>query len=480
VRTGSSGRPDLPSDHVTPYDRFAWNDTEVERLLATGEHQRELIAYFGVQEHTELARLAHKAASTSNTSDTRVLVVPGIMGSQLGMRRPAPLPHDVLWVDPIDIELGRLSSLRLPGTAPVISLGVVLYSYLRVKLHLRAAGFSAAFFDYDWRLGVDELGRALAERVLADPASSVMIVAHSMGGLVSRAALALPGMEKVKRVVLMGTPNFGSFAPVQALRGTYAVVRKIARLVRNSSAETMAAEVFTTFPSLYHMLPCAGRNGGPDLFDPGEWPEVDPRPNTTLLATTKSVRDSLAPPDERFTTIVGVGHETVTAVARRNGEFEYTITRRGDGTVPSVSAELPGALTHYARAAHSDLTRDPVVAAAVVDLLRKGKTRRLPTRWTSRSRAEAFVRDSQLRLTHAEKVDWAGMEPEERRVFLQNLNEPPQLKLRVPAASRAAARRAAEGRRASSPARSRGKAAGRVPRGGSSRRVVRRGKSRRK
>jgi pimeloyl-ACP methyl ester carboxylesterase len=437
VRAGIPGRTDVPLDHITPYDRFAWTDNEVERLLAAGEHQRELIAYFGAQEHAELARLAQKAASTPSTPDIRVLVVPGIMGSQLGMRRAPPLPDDVLWVDPIDIELGRLSSLRLPGTAPVISLGVVLYSYLRVKLHLRAAGFTTTCFDYDWRLGIDELGRALAGHVRANPASSVMIVAHSMGGLVSRAALALPGMEKVARVVLMGTPNFGSFAPVQALRGTYAVVRKIARLVRSSSAETMAAEVFTTFPSLYHMLPSADRNGGPDLFDPSEWPAADPRPNATLLATTQAVRDSLAPPDGRFATIVGIGHETVTAVARRNGEFEYTITRRGDGTVPSVSAELPGALTHYARAAHSDLTRDPVVAAAVVDLLRKGKTRRLPTRWTSRSRAEALVRDSQLRLTHVEKVDWAGMEPEERRLFLQNLNEPPQLKLRVPAASRA-------------------------------------------
>ena len=41
-------------------------------------------------------------------------------------------------------------------------------------------------------------------------------------------------MEHVKRVVLLGTPNFGSFAPVQALRGTYAVVRKIARLVEQT------------------------------------------------------------------------------------------------------------------------------------------------------------------------------------------------------------------------------------------------------
>jgi len=474
VRAGGSGRPDVPLDHVTPYDRFAWTDTEVEGLLASGEHQRELIAYFGAREHADLARLAQKAASTPARAATRVLVVPGIMGSQLGMRRPAPFPNDVLWVDPIDIELGRLSSLRLPGTAPVISLGAVLYSYLRVKLHLRAAGFAAAFFDYDWRLGVDELGRALRERVLADAASSVMIVAHSMGGLVSRAALALPGMEKVTRVVLMGTPNFGSFAPVQALRGTYAVVRKIARLVRNNSAEAMATEVFTTFPSLYHMLPSADRNGGPDLFDPREWPATDPQPDIALLVTAKPVRDSLAPPDARFATIVGVGHETVTAVARRDDEFEYTITRRGDGTVPSVSAELPGALTHYTRTAHSDLTRDPVVAAAVIDLLRNGRTRRLPTRWASRSRAEAQVSDSQLRLTHVEKVDWAGMEPEQRRVFLQNLNEPPQLKLRVPA--RGAKRRI--GRKSSDRADVRRRS--RAPRGGPSRGITRRGKSRRK
>ena len=432
MRSSGLGRPDVPLDHVTPYDRFAWSDTEIEHLLATGGHERELTAYFGSREYRELAQLARKAAQRSASSATRVLVVPGIMGSQLGMRRPPPLPNDVLWVDPIDIELGRLSSLRLPGTAPIVPLGAVLYSYLRIKLHLRAAGFAAAIYDYDWRLGVDQLGHALADRVTADSASAVMIVAHSLGGLVSRAALALPGMEKVTRAVLLGTPNFGSYAPVQALRGTYAVVRKIARLVKTSSAEAMAAEIFTTFPSLYHMLPACDRHGGgPDLLDPGQWPDSEPRPDGVLLAGTRKVRELLAPADSRISAIVGVGEETVTAVARRKHEFEYTITRRGDGTVPSVSAELPGALTHYARVAHSDLTRDPVVAAAVVDLLRDGATRRLPTRWTGRSRAEARIRDSQLRRTHVQKVDWARLEPEERRAFLQNLNEPPQLKLRV-------------------------------------------------
>ena len=432
MRSSGSGRPDVPRDHVTPYDRFAWSDTEIEHLLASGAHDRELIAYFGQREYAELAELAQQAALVPSVGAPRVFVVPGIMGSQLGMRRQAPLPNDILWVDPIDIEQGRLSTLRLPGAAQVVSLGAVLYSYLRIKLHLRAAGFDAAFFDYDWRLGIDELGRALAQRVRADAAGSVMVVAHSMGGLVSRAALALPGMEKVTRVALLGTPNFGSYAPVQALRGTYAVVRKIARLVKTSSAEVMAAEVFNTFPSLYHMLPTADRHGGPDLLELSAWPESEPRIRPELLATARPFRDSLAPPDERVAVIVGVGQETVTAVVLRNNEFEYTITRNGDGTVPSISAELPGAITHYARVAHSDLTRDPVVAAAVVDVLRDGATSRLPTRPARKGHAEARILDSQLRLTHADKVDWAKLEPEERRAFLQNLNEPPRLLLRIP------------------------------------------------
>jgi hypothetical protein len=129
---------------------------------------------------------------------------------------------------------------------------------------------------------------------------------------------------------------------------------------------------------------------------------------------------------------VGIGEETVTSVRRRNDDFVYTITRHGDGTVPAISAALPGAPVHYAPVAHSDLTRDPVVAAAVVDLLSKGTTRRLPAKWTRASRAQAQITDKQLRRTHTQKVDWAGLEPEERRLFLQELNEPPELELRVP------------------------------------------------
>ena len=427
---------DSPLDHVTPYDRFAASDARIETWLASGEHSRELVAYFGAPEYRSLAALARRAATTPVADATlSVLLVPGIMGSQLGLPRRPPLPNDIVWLDPIDIELGRLAVLRLPGAAQVVPLGVVLFSYLSLKLYLRAHGFAAELYDYDWRLSVTQLGAGLAERLRADGAARIAIVAHSMGGLVARAALALPGTDKVERLLLLGAPHRGSFAAVQALRGTYAVVRKVARLALRDSAESLSQEVFNTFPSLYDLLP-PGESGGLDLFDADSWPSTAPQPRPELMQAARAARERLAPPDERFLSIVGVGQETVTAIARRNDEFVYTLTRHGDGTVPTASAVLPAVRTAYASVAHSDLTRDPRVAGAVVDLLHRGATRRLPGSWVSRSRAYTRVSDGQLRRSHAHKVDWAALSPEERRLFLQNLNEPPHLKLRVPARAR--------------------------------------------
>jgi pimeloyl-ACP methyl ester carboxylesterase len=258
-----------------------------------------------------------------------------------------------------------------------------------------------------------------------------MIVAHSMGGLVSRAALASGG-GNVERVVLLGTPNLGSFAPVQALRGTYAVVRKIARLALQQSAEMLAADVFKTFPSLYHLLPLPEVSPKLDFFDPASWPATGPQPDAALLAGARRLGGSLASGDERFAVIVGEGQETVTRATRRGEQFQYTITRRGDGTVPTACALLPGASTHYTSVAHSELARDEVVARAIADLLKTGRTKRLDSKPARISAAEARISDAELRRTHAEKVDWAGLEPDARRVFLQTLNEPPQLRLRLP------------------------------------------------
>jgi pimeloyl-ACP methyl ester carboxylesterase len=433
-------RPDA-ADHVTPYDRFGLSDVEVESLLACGARRQELAAYFGDGEYAELARLARAAERQGpGWAQPHVLLMPGIMGSQLGLKRRPPIPDDVLWLDPIDIQSGRLALLGLETPRPIIPLGVVLYSYLKLKLRLRAAGFAVTTLAYDWRSGIEEAAGALAAHLRALAPRPIALVAHSMGGLIARAALAQPEGRYIERVVLLGTPNLGSFAAVQALRGTYPVVRKIVRLDPAGLADRLAAEVFNTFPSLYQLLPSPECNGRIDLFDPQLWPQSGPQPRRELLEGARRFRAALPAPDPRMIAIVGVGEETVTSAHREHDDFVYTVTRRGDGTVPAASAALPGGASYFTRVAHSELTRDAAVAAAIADLLLRGSTQRLPSSWHSASRAQARISDGELRRAQTRKVDWAQLTAEERREFLQNLNEPPRLKLRVPARARRARR----------------------------------------
>ena len=202
-------RLDGASEHITPYDKLAFSDVQAQALLASGEHRQELTAFFGEREYGELQYLARRAAKSAGARVGRVLIIPGIMGSQLGFDRPAPQPPDLLWVDAVDIGAGRLRALRMDAAAPVRAMGVVLFSYLRLRLHLVASGFDVACVDYDWRLGIEVLGKQLAQRIEAEPHASVHLVAHSMGGLVSRAALSLPARRKVQQVVLLGSPERG-------------------------------------------------------------------------------------------------------------------------------------------------------------------------------------------------------------------------------------------------------------------------------
>lgn len=424
--------PHHAATHVTPYDRLESDDTIVEQLLVGGAQRDALVAYFGASAYAELARLARRAARVRTRGGPRVYVLPGIMGSQLGRPRGALLPHDILWLDPIDIAIGRLRELVLRPHTPVRAMGTILFHFLLLKLRLTIGGFAPRLFAYDWRRSVIDLGRELAAEIARDPAPRVRIVAHSMGGLVARAALALPGQERIERLVMLGTPNAGSFAPVQALRGTYAVVRKLATLDQVHSAETLASEVYSSFPGLYELLPAEGTTAI-DLFDPAVWPAQGPRPEPTLLATARSALRGLAPGDARMALIAGCARPTVTGIRRAGVDFEYLVTRDGDGTVPLALAEMPGVRTWYVREGHSELTTNSEVASAVIDLLRTGRTSRLTTSRPAPTRASASITDAALRRTGRHKIDWHTLSTDERRVFLQTLNDPPKLRLRAPA-----------------------------------------------
>ena len=156
-------------------------------------------------------------------------------------------------------------------------------TYVPLQLALQAGGCDVVMHAYDWRRSILETGRELAARLAADPAPEIHIIAHSMGGLVARAALGAAANARVDRLITVATPHGGSFAPVQALRGIYPLVRRLAALDRRHDAGQLAGEVFCGFPSLYEMLPTAAAGCGIDLFDEANWPRGGPAPDAALL-----------------------------------------------------------------------------------------------------------------------------------------------------------------------------------------------------
>jgi pimeloyl-ACP methyl ester carboxylesterase len=354
------------------------------------------------------------------------------MGSQLGRARARGRPADLLWLDPSDVVQGRLAELRWGARRSLQTLGAIPYSYLPLQLRLRAAGFEVVLYDYDWRDDLSALGAALAARLRADSACELALIGHSMGGLLARAAMAPrhgagpKGANcRVTHLIGLGTPHDGAMPAVQALRATYPVVCRLAAIDTRHDAEALAREVFHSFTSIYQLLPAqAGRL---DLLDPRCWPRRGVQPDAARLLAARGFRASLAAPDERYVSIIGTGQRTVTGLARRGGQFHYEISAAGDGTVAAARATLAGARNYYVRCEHSELPRNERVAAALVDLLRTGRTRRLPQQLVRARSPIVTVSDSALRRGFARKIDWHALSPAERRRYLKRLSAaPPQ------------------------------------------------------
>lgn len=145
-------------------------------------------------------------------------------------------------------------------------------------------------FPYDWRQDNVVTARkldVLIEQVrhdYGDPTLKVDIVAHSMGGLVVRYYLqygttdvldsnefpaSFEGAQKLRTVVLLGTPNLGSVNALASFVTGYRV-----------GLQRIPSESLATMPSVYELLPhpinnwVIDTNGKPmerDLFFAGTW-----------------------------------------------------------------------------------------------------------------------------------------------------------------------------------------------------------------
>jgi len=395
---------------------FNLPEAELRRRLEAGSEREIIQGHLGKKLYSELRELAKSTRNLHRTRRPRVYILHGIMGSLLGY----PRRHEVLWIDPDALAAGRLTELALPRGQRVRPLGVQIFMYLKLKLSLERAGFDVRFHAYDWRRDVLSLGRQLMQRLRADSRAPVAIVAHSMGGLVARAALPRDRDRQISRLIMLGTPNFGSFAAALALRGAYPPVHKIALLDHEHDPDTHAQHVFATFDGLYQMLPDPKRVDGFDLQQASSWPG-GPKLQSRRLRRCAAYRSHLAPADERFSLIAGTGQPTVTAMRASGSELLFEVTPNGDGTVPLSLAALSGAKTYYVAEGHTELPSNTRVIAGIIDLLERGTTKRLTSRHGMSKAAPLLVRESDLRSSETIAHEWCALDLTTQRELLEGI-----------------------------------------------------------
>lgn len=106
-----------------------------------------------------------------------------------------------------------MSPPRERGAPVVLVHGLFLggWSMRRLARRLADRGFRPHCFDYDTvAQGPLPNARALLRCLRRRAAPKVHVVAHSMGGLLLRHALALDGDVPIDRCAMLGTPNRGS------------------------------------------------------------------------------------------------------------------------------------------------------------------------------------------------------------------------------------------------------------------------------
>ncbi|RMF20507.1 MAG: hypothetical protein D6760_11435 [Deltaproteobacteria bacterium] len=258
----------------------------------------------------DLARLYAPFAAKPKTP---VIVLPGVLGSRL----IDPRTGGEVWPGgTANLLVGhRLARLALPVAAgetrgELVAAGF-FHDYAGQDFYGRllatltgpggyhcvpasevSADSDCVLFAWDWRRDFTEAAArldALIERIQAlraDPNLKVDLVAHSAGGLVVRyfarygardvldhepmpADISMAGARKIRRAVLIGTPNYGSISALQrALMG--------ARV----GLATIRPEVLATMPGFYELLPhpdrswmidVRGNRIERDLYDPATW-----------------------------------------------------------------------------------------------------------------------------------------------------------------------------------------------------------------
>ena len=341
-------------------------------------------------------------AVTPPTCPDAVIVLPGIMGSELVERETdtvlwglSPKGYVDLWTSGSIWErlkvtqseregkLGRICATRLlqaPAFAPILR-GVEPYSRLVTAIRSIANDRDAVLeFPYDWRLSVKhnagELAKAADQHLTmwhahrkGSPDAKLVLVAHSMGGLVARFFTGqMGGHAMVRQTITIGTPFWGAVKAVFLLdqgRGSPVPLprQRLRRLAK-------------TLPGIHDLLPsyrCVEENGTTRTLTPADVQRLGG--DIDLARASAELHDALGRLDPiNLRTLVGVEQPTMQSLRLRDGiaepqfftkEDDGSIDWRGDGTVYCQVAAGGVEPVSSLPQSHGALARSPEAIATV-------------------------------------------------------------------------------------------------------------------
>jgi tetratricopeptide (TPR) repeat protein len=382
---------------------------------------------------------ARRAAPDGKPAAERpaVIVLPGILGSHLkaGDKR--------IW---LSLRLiGGLSKLAYqPGDEHVQPDGPVGMVYDDLIEHLQAT-HEVIPFGFDWRKPIEEEARRLAAVVDREldlrggSGQPVRIVAHSMGGVLTR-TMQLERPKTFERLMkrdgarflMLGTPNGGSWAPMQVLSGDDTFGNTLAAF-GSPLANRKARQLMAEMPGFLQLQA--------DLLDPNQaldqastWAGLARRdlqtvqeanwwhrfangegaaeaayewglPPQDVLNQAKALRQRLdaqvAPGGalrefaDKTLLVVGQARFTPCGFEWGNEGFVYlNATDGGDGRVPQDKALLPGVRTWVLDAEHGGLPDVGKAFDAYVQLLTQGSTTLLPTLQAAQAKRRGGAADA--------------------------------------------------------------------------------------
>jgi pimeloyl-ACP methyl ester carboxylesterase len=324
---------------------------------------------------------------------------------------------------------------------------------------------------FDWRRPIEESARLLADAVAAalDARTAggqpVRLLAHSMGGLVARALeLERPDVWKRMmavrgaRLLMLGTPNGGSWAPMQVLSGDD-TFGNVLSAVGAPFQESAARQVMAQFPGFLqlqaglldrdralHLEATWQKLADDDLarlqqrspwhrlplqWGAYRWGVPAQRVLDRAVALRRRLDDQAAQPlgaaKDALLLVVGRAPSTPDGFDVTGGEVVYLDRLdEGDGRVPVERAVLPGVPTWKVDAAHGDLPAKKDAFKAYLELLETGTTALLPPlRMAAPSRGAAPVAAARGR-SRPSRTRVANRPPAgERDVYARTPEAPP-------------------------------------------------------